>query len=52
MTYSGWVGLVMLARSGPRPKHAKTPPLGFALNTEGCRNVISWPSNQAFSIRR
>src|SRR6478672_6496885 len=52
MTYSGWVGLVMPARSGPRPKHARTPPFGFELNTDGCRNVSSWPLNHAFSIRR
>jgi hypothetical protein len=37
--------------SGPSPKHANTPPLGFALNSDGCRKVISWPLHQAFSIR-
>ena len=51
MTYSGWVGLLMPDRSGPSPKQAKTPPLGFALNSDGCKNVISWPAYQAFSMR-
>src|SRR5215217_5874040 len=51
MTNSGWVGRLTGEMSGPSPKHASTPPLGFALNTDGCRNVTSWPLYQAFSIR-